>query len=154
MSPSNDGPFQVEQVDHVELFVPSRRAAAAWYRRILGLEVVAEFESWAEDPRGPLMIATPSAGTKLALFRGESQGGRPTAGFHLVAFRVTGEGFLQFLRRLPELDLQDHLGRELTADLAKDHHQAWSIYFSDPWGHRLEITTYDHEAVARARESG
>lgn len=150
MTASHDLPFRVDRLDHVEFFVPSRRAAAAWYQRVLGLEVVPEYESWAEDPRGPLMIATPQAGTKLALFRGESQGGRPTAGFHLVAFQVSGEGFLHFLRRLPELDLKDHLGREVVAELAKDHHKAWSIYFSDPWGHRLEITTYDHSPVARA----
>jgi hypothetical protein len=28
-----------------------------------------------------------------------------------------------------------------------DHDLAFSIYFCDPYGHRLEITTYEHEAV-------
>ena len=78
--------FQVAQIDHVELFVPERRAAAAWYARVLGLEIVPGCEHWAEDPRGPLMIGTRDAGTKLALFRGEPQGERETAGFHRVAF--------------------------------------------------------------------
>jgi hypothetical protein len=34
-----------------------------------------------------------------------------------------------------------------------DHETAYSIYFSDPYGHHLEITTYDHEA-ARAELAG
>lgn len=29
--------FRVEQIDHVELFVPDRREAAAWYGRTFGL---------------------------------------------------------------------------------------------------------------------
>jgi hypothetical protein len=29
---------------------------------------------------------------------------------------------------------------------------AFSIYFSDPWGHRLEVTTYDYDFVAGGRQ--
>ncbi len=144
------GPFRVDQIDHVEFFVPRRRQAAAWYARVLGLEVVPEYEHWAEDPGGPLMISSDGGSTKLALFRGAPQGDRETAGFHLVAFRVGAVGFIEFLRRVPELDLVDHLERQVTADLASDHGKAFSIYFCDPYGHRLELTTYDHEAVRSA----
>jgi hypothetical protein len=35
----------------------------------------------------------------------------------------------------------------VTAAAAVDHDQAFSIYFSDPFGHRLEVTTYDHAMV-------
>jgi hypothetical protein len=31
----------------------------------------------------------------------------------------------------------------LTAAAVVDHGQALSIYFRDPYGHRLEVTTYD-----------
>ena len=139
--------FHVDQIDHVELFVPDRREAAEWYEETLGLRIVEEFESWADDPRGPLMIATPRGGTKLALFTGEPQGDRPTAGYHLVAFRVSGESFLQFLDSLAERELVDHDGRKVGKGNAKDHGKAFSVYFSDPYGHRLEITTYEHEVV-------
>jgi catechol 2,3-dioxygenase-like lactoylglutathione lyase family enzyme len=47
----------VLQLDHVELFVPDRYEAARWYQRVLGLEIVREYEEWAADPRGPLMIS-------------------------------------------------------------------------------------------------
>jgi catechol 2,3-dioxygenase-like lactoylglutathione lyase family enzyme len=141
------GIFRVDQIDHVELFVPDRRQAAAWYRRVLGFEIVAEFERWADDPRGPLMISSDGGSTKLALFEGQPQGTKPTSGFHLVAFRVSADTFMTFLRRLGELQLQDSRDRSVTPDSAVDHERAFSLYFSDPYGHRLELTTYEHEAT-------
>jgi catechol-2,3-dioxygenase len=36
--------FRVEQIDHVEVFVPDQYEAAAWYRRVLGLEILVEYE--------------------------------------------------------------------------------------------------------------
>jgi len=142
--------FRVLQIDHVELFVPDRYAAAEWYRRVLGFQIIREFEMWATPGGGPLMISTDNGGTKLALFEGEPQGARPTAGFSRVAFRAGAEGFITFVRRLEELPVTDHEGRQVTARSVKDHKQALSIYFSDPYGHRLEVTTYDHEAARSA----
>lgn len=140
----------VERLDHVELFVPDRREAAEWYERTLGLRAVPETERWAADPQGPLMVTTQQAGTKLALFEGPPQGSAKTAGFHRVAFRVSGASFAEFLSRLDELRLTDEHGRSVTRDMVVDHDLALSVYFCDPYGHRLEITTYDHD-VARRR---
>jgi catechol 2,3-dioxygenase-like lactoylglutathione lyase family enzyme len=139
--------FQVAQIDHVELFVPDRYEAARWYERTLGLTVLSGYESWAEDPRGPLMISPDGGGTKLALFTGEPQGGRPTAGFHRVAFRVDGSGFLAFLNHVENAAVFNEAGNEVRALKPRDHGQAFSVYFCDPWGHRLEVTTYDAEQV-------
>lgn len=137
--------FRVDQIDHVELFVPDRREAAAWYERILGLAVLPQYEHWAENPGGPLMISSDGGSTKLALFQGTSQGQRETAGFHRVAFRVDAENFVRFLARLPQLGLIDDRGRRVTANLVTDHGRAFSLYFCDPSGHRLELTTYDYD---------
>jgi catechol 2,3-dioxygenase-like lactoylglutathione lyase family enzyme len=137
-------------IDHVEMFVPDRHAAATWYRDVLGLEIMEGYREWADDPRGPLMISSDGGTTKLALFTGNPQGDRATAGFHLVAFGVNAGGFLAFLDRLPALQLTDHHGRQVTRDLAVDHDKAFSLYFSDPWGHHLELTTYEPEAVRAA----
>jgi catechol 2,3-dioxygenase-like lactoylglutathione lyase family enzyme len=142
----------VIRIDHVELFVPDRREASEWYRRVLGLEVVPEYEHWASDPRGPLMISSDGGDTKLALFEGPPQGSRETAGFHLVAFRMDARGFRDFLYRLDSLELMNHRGQRVTAALVSDHTAAWSIYFSDPYGHRLEVTTYEHDQVIALRD--
>ena len=140
------------QIDHVELFVPDRREAAKWYQRALGLEVVPEYEHWASDPRGPLMISSDGGDTKLALFEGTPQGSRETAGFHLVAFRMDAENFLGFLDRLSSLELMNHRGQRVTGAMVSDHTAAWSVYFNDPYGHRLEVTTYEYDQV-KARKA-
>lgn len=144
--------FQVEEVDHIELFVPDRYEAARWYEHVLGLKVVAELEHWANNPHGPLMIAPESGQTKLALFAGVPQGEKPTAGFHLVAFRVSADRFVEFLHRLErnELNLKSNNGHRLTRADAQDHGKAWSLYFQDPYGHRLELTTYDYQQARKS----
>ena len=86
------------------------------------------------------MISPDGGNTKLALFTGTPQGQRETAGFHLVAFRVGAEAFFEFLKRLPSLSLIDHHGRLVTTDLMADHDSAFSLYFNDPYGHRLAST--------------
>ena len=139
--------FKVLQIDHVELFVPDRYEAAAWYDRVLGVGIVAEYEGWAAGG-GPLMISSDGGSTKLALFEGEPAPSPRSAAFRRVAFRVTGEGFGEFVRRLPELALTDEGRSPVTAGSVVDHQQAYSIYFTDPYGHLLEVTTYDHEKAS------
>lgn len=146
--------FRVLQIDHVELFVPDRYEAARWYERVLGLRIVPAFEQWAKEG-GPLMISTAEAGTMLALFEGAAAAPR-TAAFRRVAFRVTAQGFDEFLSKLPELGLMNDRQQPLTPASTVDHQQAYSIYFSDPYGHSLEVTTYEYGAVTSAlsRKSG
>ena len=136
-------------VDHVELFVPDRYEAARWYERVLGLTILPEYESWASDPRGPLMISGDGGATKLALFEGPVASGGD-AGFRRVAFRLDGARFVETLLRLGDLPVHDARGRPLTRNSLVDHQKAFSIYFSDPYGHPLEITTYDHDEVRAA----
>ena len=127
--------FKVLQIDHVELFVPDRYDAAKWYARVLGLQIVPECEPWAVSG-GPLMISSDGGSTKLALFEGQPAPSGPTAAFRRVAFRVTAAGFAEFLRRNPDL---------VTKKSVVDHQQAFSMYFDDPYGHQLEVTTYEYE---------
>jgi catechol 2,3-dioxygenase-like lactoylglutathione lyase family enzyme len=147
--------FRVLQIDHVELFVPDRYEAAAWYQRVLGLEILASYEHWAAAPGGPLMISSDDGSTKLALFEGKPfdqaqvglRAGRATVGFHRVAFRVNADGFIACLRRLEEVGIADERRQPIAIDSAVDHGQAYSVYFSDPYGHHLEVTTYDYDAT-------
>jgi catechol-2,3-dioxygenase len=122
--------FRVLQIDHVELFVPDMHEAADWYARVLGLQILTEYEHWATGG-GPLMISSDGGSTKLALFEGQTTPSSPTAA-----------GFLQ---RLPELGLADAGSHPVTSQSVIDHQQAYSIYFVDPYGHLLEVTTYDYD---------
>lgn len=135
----NAPPSSAFTLDHVEFFVPDRSEAAAWYARVLGCSPVPGTEHWAADPGGPLMVSPDGGRTKLALFAGEPQGKRPTAGFHRVAFRLDPVEWSSFVARASELGLEEE-GRP--ARLV-EHTGARSVYFTDPYGHRLEVTTYD-----------
>jgi hypothetical protein len=115
---------------------------------VLGLEVVETYREWADDPLGPLMISSDGGSTKLALFEGQPAPTAQTAAFRRVAFRVNAGGFAEFLRRLPDLALTNSRQQPVTADSVVDHQQAYSIYFDDPWGHLLEVTTYDYDETA------
>jgi catechol 2,3-dioxygenase-like lactoylglutathione lyase family enzyme len=139
--------FRVSQLDHVEVFVPDRYEAAEWYRRTLGLDIVPRYQKWAANPRGPLMISSDDGSTKLALFEGQPQESGQTSGWHLVAFRVDADGFLEFVTRLADRPLMDDQRRTVTVESVVDHEEAYSVYFSDPYGNRLELTTYDYEAT-------
>lgn len=139
--------FQVQQIDHVELFVSDREAAADWYETVLGLQRLSECAVWANDPRGPLMISSDGGSTKLALFSGPSQAGGKVTGIRLVAFRVDADGFADFLERLDAHTLTGPDGGPVTPANVVDHGLAYSIYFRDLDGNHLELTTYDHTRI-------
>lgn len=128
-------------IDHVELFVPSRAGAAEWYEKVIGCQVLEEFRSWATGT-GPLMISDDGGETKIALFKGRSQGDHQPRGFRRVAFRVSASEFLDFLR-----SSGDWRSTPLGTEDIVDHDKSISVYFEDPYGNLLEVTSYDHDAV-------
>ena len=137
--------FKVTQLDHVHVYVADRYAAAEWYRRILGLEIVKQYEPWAADPNGPLSISPDGGNTELALFQRPHP--VPAAHRQTIAFRVDGAGFMAFLARLAEHPVQDRDGQTLTPQDVVDHDLSFSVYFCDPDGNPYELTTYDYETV-------
>jgi catechol 2,3-dioxygenase-like lactoylglutathione lyase family enzyme len=141
------GTLAVSGIDHIELLVPDRYEAAGWYHKILGLEILAKYKGWSEPLAGPLMLSSDGGMTKLALFHGQPQQAGTPAGIQRIAFRTDGAGFLEFLNRLETLDIRNSKGERVTRQQTVDHEMAVSIYFCDPWGTRLELTTYDVEAV-------
>ncbi len=138
MSPT---PFKVSHIDHVEFFVPDQVEAAAWYRTVLGLEILPAFEHWAVD--GPLMISTDGGRRCWRSFAGSRRaiGRRPA--FVAWPFGWTVTAFNRFWSTLGILRYTTLSDSRLTADDVVDHGQSWSIYFQDPYGHPLEVTTYD-----------
>ena len=138
--------FRVDGIDHVELFVPDRYVAAKWYEQVFGIKIVSDYEDWAVEG-GPLMVSSDGGRTKLALFEGEPPGFRRLTGFKRVAFRVDGAGFIEFLSRLGSRLVFTDDGQAVDRLQHIDHDKAYSVYFSDPYGNRYEVTTYDYEYV-------
>ena len=65
---------------------------------------------------------------------------------------MTGDHFLEFLERLPELQLLYHSGQTLARTNLIDHTLSYSIYFLDPNYNRIEVTTYDRDVLADSQQ--
>ena len=126
------------RIDHIELHVPDRDAAVAWYGEWLGFKPMPEHAEWADA--GPLMMTNDSGSTMLALFAGEAAGCEPVRGWRRLAFRTDADSFWSFHQNFRES------GQAIEGPV--DHDKAWSVYFDDPWGNGLEVTTYDYSAVS------
>ena len=126
----------MDGIDHVALAVRDVGASARWYAEVLGLERRYE-EVWGDFP------AVVCAGdTCVALFPVGTEHPQPppprdTLTMRHLAFRVDRDNFARAQAALRERGI---------AFTAEDHTAALSIYFTDPDGHRLEITTYDLDA--------
>lgn len=124
--------FQIETLDHVALRVRDIEASAKWYKRVLGLKAI-QAKEWGPFPI--IMVAENQTG--IALF--PTRSGAPETlpdgdwikGDH-YAFRVDQENFQK---------AQEHLRNEQVPFSFQNHHYYHSIYFKDPDGHQLEITT-------------
>jgi catechol 2,3-dioxygenase-like lactoylglutathione lyase family enzyme len=124
--------FEIQGLDHVALSVTDLQRSASFYADVLGLERA--HDEWHEPV---FMVAE---GTGLALF---SEGSHPPSGdpdakpparmLH-VAFRVDRGSFEAAQAELAERGIEVSFS---------DHGAAHSIYFEDPDGHKLELTTYE-----------
>lgn len=131
--------FEVERLDHVALRVADLGRSVEFYQRVLGLRDAFP-GMWGGVPT-ILLTAGPGARTGVALFPAGGGGGPPARGtagvVDHVAFAVPNEEFERALR---------HLDREGVEFTRQQHGIASSVYFEDPDGHRLEITTYPEVA--------
>ncbi|MDJ1015930.1 MAG: VOC family protein [Paracoccaceae bacterium] len=133
--------IEIAALDHVHIYVADPDAAADWYGRILGLQVLPS----SKRLQGGKYMATPRGQYCATIFQGKP----PSDGDHTTAFRVTGRVFMEFGDALPHEGVMGRDGQRLRSEHADDHELAFSYYFQDPDGNHLEITTYDHEPVRR-----
>jgi catechol 2,3-dioxygenase-like lactoylglutathione lyase family enzyme len=120
--------FRTEGLDHVAIAVADLDRAESFYGEVLGLERV--IPEW--DP--PRVMA--SEGSGIALFPADGDSPGDSAAPHIlhVAFRVDREAFGAAQAELSERGIDTSFS---------DHGASHSIYFEDPDGHLLELTTYD-----------
>lgn len=124
--------FQLEQLDHVAMLVSDLERSKQWYCDVLGFEH--RFEGLWDGV--PVMVGL--GDTLIALFpsRGDQQAEVPKKAIRIahVAFRTDRENFLS---------AREDLAAQGILVTFQDHDISHSIYFNDPDGHQLEITTYD-----------
>ncbi len=122
-------------IDHIHVYVPSRKQAADWYAKYLGFEVDKELEFWSRDEGGPLTIVRGTSDIHLALFKSDSP--QP----YSLAFGASAQEYLEWRQFL------DARGIEFRES---DHTRCWSIYFGDPFGNFIEVTSWEHQAITEA----
>ena|SRR5437660_11774589 len=125
--------MQLEGIDHVALAVRDVEEAAKWYADVLG------FERRYKGMWDGIPTFIGKGNTAIALFPARGGDSKPAARtgeirmLHL-AFRANRDGFLT---------AQEELRRRGIKFEFQDHEISRSIYFRDPDGHELEITTYE-----------
>jgi catechol 2,3-dioxygenase-like lactoylglutathione lyase family enzyme len=122
---------EIAQIDHVAIAVADVERSIDWYRDVLGLE--RRHAEWGTEPA--MVCAGETCVALFALEGGfEPPPGRGSVAMRHLAFRVDRNGFERAQEELAERGIQFDF---------MDHETAHSIYFADPDGHRLEITTYE-----------
>jgi catechol 2,3-dioxygenase-like lactoylglutathione lyase family enzyme len=125
--------MQLEGIDHLAISVRDVEKSAQWYIDVLG------FERRHEGMWDGVPTFIGKGTTAIALFPPRNQpSGKASAApsiqmLHL-AFRADRKNFLAAQRELQ--------GRGINFEF-QDHEISHSIYFRDPDGHELEITTYE-----------
>jgi catechol-2,3-dioxygenase len=122
---------RLRRLDHVSLNVGDRARSIAWYRDVLGLQQ----RGGARRDDWPVFMG--EFGACVALFQAqvETPERQPeSTGLRHVAFMVGRDDLAGAQTRL-----RDH-GVEFRFE---DHGNAHSVYFPDPDGNVIELTTYE-----------
>jgi len=124
--------FAIQHLDHVALRVADVAASANWYCETLGMEPAFE-GMWGGVPT---MLAL--GPTCVALFPASESDDPEAAPARIrmdhFAFRADRENFDRARRELPARGVKVEF---------QDHQASRSLYFDDPDGHTVEITTYE-----------
>ena len=125
--------FNNQGLDHVAIAVSDLERSQRFYEAVLGLE--REHDAWDV----PIVLA--AHGTGLALFHRDvhpsstpDDAEPPAIRILHIAFRVDRAGFDEARSALSEEGIETHFS---------DHGLSHSLYFADPDGHEIELTTYE-----------
>lgn len=125
--------MQLEGIDHVALAVRDVERSGNWYVDVLG------FERQYQEVWGGIPTFIGKGNTAIALFPlrdSDSKSPARSSGIRMLhlAFRANRENFLGAQQELKKRGIKFEF---------QDHEISHSIYFRDPDGHELEITTYE-----------
>ena len=125
--------FEIDALDHVALSVRDVARSAQWYVEVLG------FRRLHEDKWNGIPVFVGNNHAAIALFPASEEvhsasNDRVAIRTLHFAFRTDRENFSQ---------AQDELKKRRIAFEFQDHEISHSIYFRDPDGHKIEITTYE-----------
>jgi catechol 2,3-dioxygenase-like lactoylglutathione lyase family enzyme len=125
--------MNLQGLDHIALSVRDVERSVKWYVEVLGLERQHE-AMWDGIPK---FVGKGQTGIALFPIRdGKDDGERNGTRILHFALRADRENFVKAERELRERGI---------AFQFQDHGISHSIYFRDPDGHEVEVTTYELE---------
>ena len=117
------------ELSHIGLFVSDMDRMREFYTRLLGFKVM----DAGELPNGPrltFLSKDPKDHHQIVLVTGREKGGRSTV--NQITFRVASIKEVRAMHDLAVANKVDGID-------PVDHGNAWSVYFLDPEGNRLEF---------------
>jgi lactoylglutathione lyase len=122
---------ELRRLDHVSLNVSDRTRSIAWYRDVLGLE------QRGTPRRDDWPVFMGDFGACVALFQAQAESpdrAPESTGLRHVAFMVGREDLAAAQERLRQRGVEFRF---------EDHGSAHSLYFPDPDGNVIELTSYN-----------
>jgi catechol 2,3-dioxygenase-like lactoylglutathione lyase family enzyme len=122
---------ELRRLDHVSLNVSDRPRSIAWYRDVLGLE------QRGSPGRDDWPVFMGDLGACVALFQAQVESparASESTGLRHVAFMVGRDDLAEAQARLREHGVEFRF---------EDHGNAHSVYFPDPDGNVIELTSYN-----------
>jgi len=129
-------------VERIDLLVPDVPEAVHWFGNVLGLLPLTD-ENRSADPERVLPLSADGRTPVIGLVRGSQM--HATAG--RIVLRVPGRALPRIVRSLETEEIPNADGEPLSAADLVDLGHAWSLRFSDPWGHPIELRIPDHALV-------
>lgn len=121
------------KIDHVHIYVADLEKAERWYQHVLGFSRDESLMFWFTQG-GPLVLKNNDAAISLFLRTHQPPG-------NTVAFSLDATYFSQLLHILVA---------QSVPYIISDHQVSMSVYFSDPDGNHIELTSYEY---AQAKEN-
>ncbi len=122
--------INIERIDHIALVVRDLQTSKKWYREMFGFESLESSQTNPYVGNDNVKLALLQIGEGSTFTRPVSQGARACH----FAFGTDRSTFESYRTRLDDLNMRYE---EL------NHSDSQSIYFSDPDGYLIEVTTYE-----------
>ncbi len=124
--------YQLKQIDHVAITASDIQASVDWYCEVLGGKRIFT-DKWDGEPAF-IEIGSSSIAIFACASKEKSVAGHDKINIMHIAFKADANNFKEARNYLKSINI---------SFLFEDHEVCHSIYFRDPDGHLLEITTYE-----------
>jgi glyoxylase I family protein len=127
--------MKLEGLHHVALQVRGLQTMVAFYRDVLGLQVVAE-HTGADGKLRSVWMGLPGAFLALETVTGEANAPTP--------FRDESPGYFLVALRISPMDRERVRAELARARVVVEHETRWTLYVRDPEGNRVAFSHHPH----------